>query len=193
MSETLFQPTDMVIEEIKLNSANRRKIYINEEVGRESMFKAIHLLDRIVRTDASSEDKKDIDIVLDCEGGTIYFGLALISKIMELRDKGYNVNITVNSIAMSMGAMFLIVGTNRRAFRYATIMLHSPLSGSWGKLQDIEDDADETRRLWKLLKSIIIENTNITDNQLEEIKKMKQDWYITPQEALKLGIIDEII
>jgi len=45
----ILMPQDKVIEEIKLNSFLRdRKVYINEEVDRDSMFKAVYFLDRIV-------------------------------------------------------------------------------------------------------------------------------------------------
>ncbi len=40
---------------------------------------------------------------------------------------------------------------------------------------------------------IILEKTNITQEKLDKIYKRKKDFYFTAQEALKLGVIDEII
>lgn len=185
---------DGVIEEIKLVSALRdRKIYFNEEVTRESVFKVLHLIDRIVNIDKKEGTKEDIEIILDCEGGTIYFGLMLVSRILELRKENYNINITVRSIAMSMGAIFLVCGSSRGAYKYATIMIHQPNSDAWGRLQDMEDDVEETNRLWGILKEIITTHTNITDKTLDRIKREKKDWFLSPEEALKLNIIDHII
>jgi ATP-dependent Clp protease protease subunit len=187
-------PQDKLIDEIIVNSALRdRKIYFNSMVTRESVFKVIHLLDRLVELDKKQGTKDDIEIVLDCEGGIIYFGLALISKIIQLRNDNYKIITTVYSIGMSMGFMFSIVGSHRRALKYSTLMIHQPSSANWGRLQDMQEDIEETNRLWKLMKEIIIEYTNITDEKLEEIKQRKQDWYMDSSIALSYGCIDEIL
>jgi len=190
----IIMPVDKVIEDIVLSSALRdRKIYFCTDVTRESVFKVIHLLDRLVYLDKKQGTKEDIELVLDCEGGIIYFGLALVSKILQLRANGYRIITTVNSIEMSMGFMFGIVGSYRRALKYSTLMIHQPSSATWGKLQDMEEDIDETNRLWKIMKEIIIEYTAITDEQLEDIKRRKHDWYLDSNSALSLRCIDEIL
>ena len=47
--------------------------------------------------------------------------------------------------------------------------------------------------LQKVLDSLILENTKITKDKLEEINSKKQDWWMDVTEAKKLGVIDEII
>lgn len=190
----IIQQQDMIIEEMKLKSAMRdRKIYFNEEVTRDSVFKIVHLLDKIVKLDKEENKKDDIEIILDCEGGDIYSGLSLASKIIHLKEVGYKVNITVNSIAMSMAFLFVAIGSKRSAYKYATLMIHQPNAGTWGRLQDIQEDVDEFCRTWDLYKKIIKENTKITDVELERLKKEKRDWYMDAETALKYGVIDEII
>lgn len=194
MSNVGYVYPDRFLEEMKINAALRdRRIFINEDVSGDSMFKACYLLDRLVEVDKTSGTKHDIEIVLDTYGGHIYHGLALISKIESLKEKGYKIITTVNSISMSMGFMILICGSERRALKYSRIMCHQPSSGTWGKLQDQEEDIEETRELWRKMKEIIIKNTNITDWQLEDIKKRKYDWFMWSEKALELGVIDTII
>jgi ATP-dependent Clp protease protease subunit len=72
-------------------------------------------------------------------------------------------------------------------------MCHQPSSASWGTLQDMEEGVEETLSLWNRLKDLIIKYTNITDEQLEDIKSRKFDWFMWSEEALKLGVIDQII
>jgi ATP-dependent Clp protease protease subunit len=72
-------------------------------------------------------------------------------------------------------------------------MIHEISSGAIGKLADLEESVDEAKRLNKVLFDIIEKETRITKAQLEEIYDKKQDWFITAEEALKLGIITEII
>jgi ATP-dependent Clp protease protease subunit len=189
-----FVPVDRFAEEMKINSALRdRRIFISEEVDRESMFKACYLLDRLEELDKRDEVKKDIEIIIDSYGGYIYHGLALISKILSLRDKGYKIITTVNSVAMSMGFMILLVGSERRGLKHSRVMCHQPNSGTWGTLQEMEESLEETTVLWNRMKELIIKHTDITDAQLEDIKLRKYDWFMWPEEALKLGVIDTII
>jgi ATP-dependent Clp protease protease subunit len=194
MAEMNFMPVDRFLDEMKMNSALRdRRIFISEEVDRESMFKACYLLDRLVQLDKHEGVKKDIEIVLDSYGGYIYHGLALIAKIESLREMGYNIITTVNSVAMSMGFMILLCGSERRGLKHSRIMCHQPSSASWGTLQDMEESVEETQVLWERMKELIIKYTNITNNQLEDIKSRKYDWFMWSEDALKLGVIDHII
>ncbi|MEM4995002.1 ATP-dependent Clp protease proteolytic subunit [Priestia sp. SB1] len=194
MAEMSYVYPDRFLEEMKINSALRdRRIFISEEVDRESMFKACYLLDRIVELDKKEGTKNSIELILDSYGGAIYHGLALISKIETLRENGYKIVTTVNSVAMSMGFMLLLVGSHRRALRHSRIMCHQPSSSTWGTLQDMEDSVEEARILWAKLKELITKYTDITDEQLEDIKTRRQDWFMWSEEAKKLNVIDEII
>jgi ATP-dependent Clp protease protease subunit len=194
MSEMSLMPVDRFLEEMKINSALRdRRIFISEEVDRESMFKACYLLDRLVELDKHDGIKKDIEIVLDSYGGYIYHGLALISKIESLRESGYKIITTVNSVAMSMGFMILLCGSERRGLIHSRIMCHQPSSASWGTLQDMEESVEETTELWDRMKDLIIKYTKITDSQLEDMKSRKYDWFMWSEEAIRLGVIDHII
>lgn len=195
MSEMNFMPVDRFLEDMKINSALRdRRIFINEDVSGDSMFKACYLLDRLVEIDKSSgEGKPDIEIVSDTFGGSCYAGLSLISKMESLKEQGYKIITTSNSVSMSMGFMILICGSERRALRHSRIMCHQPSSATWGSLQDQEESVEETLAIWNRMKELIIKYTNITDGQLEDIKSRKYDWFMWSEEAIKLGVIDNII
>jgi ATP-dependent Clp protease protease subunit len=194
MSEMSFMAVDRFLDEMKINAALRdRRIFISEEVDRESMFKACYLLGRLETLDKQDGIKKDIEIIIDSYGGYIYHGLALISKIISLREKGYKIITTVNSVAMSMGFMILICGSERRGLKHSRIMCHQPSSASWGTLQDMEESVEETIALWTRMKELIIKYTDITDAQLEDIKSRKFDWFMWSEEALKLKVIDKVI
>lgn len=185
---------DRVIEEMKLKSALRdRRIFLNEDVTADSIFKVCYLLDRLVAIDKLTDKKEDIELVIDSYGGYIYHGLALISKIESLKEQGYKIITTVNSVAMSMGFMILLCGTERRALRHSRIMCHQPSSACWSTLQDMEEGVAETKQLWDKMKELIIKYTKMTEKQLEDIKARKQDLYMWSEEALALSVIDYII
>ncbi|WP_025912054.1 ClpP family protease [Priestia flexa] len=194
MAEMSYVYPDRILEEMKVNAALRdRRIFINEEIDRESMFKACYLLDRLVELDKKSATKESIEFVIDSYGGHIYHGLSLISKMESLRKQGYEIITTVNSVAMSMAFMILLCGSKRCGLEHSRIMCHQPSSGTWGTLQEMEESLEETVELWNRMKELIIKYTKITDEQLEDIKTRKYDWFMWSNEALKLGVIDEII
>jgi ATP-dependent Clp protease, protease subunit len=194
MTEANYMYFDRTQEEMKLNSALRdRRIFINEEIDRDGMFKACYLLDRLEELDKRDNTKPDIEIVIDSYGGYIYHGLALISKIESMRDKGYKIITTVNSVAMSMGFMILLCGSERRGLKHSRIMCHQPSSSTWGTLQEMEESVEETLELWNRMKELIIKYTNITNEQLEDIKSRKYDWFMWSEQAVKFGVIDSII
>jgi ATP-dependent Clp protease protease subunit len=194
----ILMPQDKIIEEIKINSVLRdRKVFINEEVDRDSMFKAVYFLDRIVALDNKSNipisERDNIEIFIDSHGGSIEQGLMLISKVEELMDKGYKIITTTQAVGYSMGFMFAIIASERRMYRYGILLAHQPSCWLGGTLQDIEDEVVELKRLWDLMKKLILKYTKIPESKLDEVKKGKKDWILTAEQALELGCIDYIL
>jgi ATP-dependent protease ClpP protease subunit len=57
----------------------------------------------------------------------------------------------------------------------------------------MEEKIEESKRLQEQLESIVKEKTNISKKKLKEILDTKKDWYMTSEEALSLGVVDEIL
>jgi len=189
-----FFKQNALLNEMRVSSALKmRKIHLSDEIERDVIFEAEYLLGKIVKIDKITNTKQPITIEINSYGGCCYNGLSLISKICQLKDEGYHIITTVSGVAMSMGAMILLAGSERRAYRYSTILFHQPSSATWGTLRDMQDDVDETNRLWELMKTIIKENSNIKEEELNDMYEYKRDWIITPEEALELGVIDKIL
>jgi ATP-dependent Clp endopeptidase proteolytic subunit ClpP len=96
-------------------------------------------------------------------------------------------------MAASMGAFLLGAGTpgKRKSLPNARIMIHQPLGGAQGQAQDIEIQAKEILFTKALLNKYI---ADYTDQPVEKIEQdTDRDFFMTPQEALEYGIIDEVI
>ena len=123
-------------------------------------------------------------------GGTCYDGLALHDVIESSQTP---IEVICTGKIMSMGVIVALGSKVRKAYRNTTFMIHQVQGVSIGSLREMEDTVAETTRINDMLFRIIKEKTKITDAQLHDVVQNRKDWFITAEEALKLGIITEII
>lgn len=132
------------------------------------------------------------NIYLNTYGGCVYPGLGICDMIEELT-RSYDVNIICSGYIMSMGIPIMLSGTKRIAHKNTTFMVHEISSFGWGKLTQIKEDVKETERLNDILKSMIIEKSKITKKEINDWYEKKKDMFMSADEAIKYGLIDEII
>ena len=135
-----------------------------------------------------------INIYLSTIGGYIYDMLAIYDEIKSLT-KEYVVNIYCVGKIMSAGTIIMLATDLEHRFAYpnTTFMYHTLTGGAYGKIKDLEENAEECKRLHKIMWNIYKENTSISDEKLDEIYKCKKDWYITAEQAKKYKIISKVI
>ena len=135
-----------------------------------------------------------INIYLCTYGGCIHDMLAIYDEIKKLT-KEYTVNIYCVGKIMSAGTIIMLAVDLDHRFAYpnTTFMYHTLAGWNYGKIKDMEENVEESKRLHKLMWQIYKENTEIPEDKLNEIYKCKKDWYITAKEALKYKIISKII
>lgn len=139
---------------------------------------------------ASVDSKKSIKLYLNTPGGSVYDGLAIIDTMNYIEPDVETIGIGLQA---SMGAMLLSSGAKgkRYALPNARIMIHQPSSGTEGKITDQEIMLREGIFLKKRLAEIFAENTGKDLKTVE--KDMDRDNWMSAEEALEYGIIDEII
>ena len=138
--------------------------------------------------------RPSINIYLSTFGGYIYDMLAIYDEIKKLT-KEYVVNIYCVGKIMSAGTIIMLAADyeNRFAYPNTTFMYHTLTGGAYGKIKDLEENAEECKRLHKIMWNIYKENTDIPAEKLDEIYKCKKDWYITAEQAKKYKIISKIV
>ncbi len=138
----------------------------------------------------SEDPEKDIMLYINSPGGSVTAGLAIYDTMQHVRA---NVCTICMGQAASMGAFLLSSGTKgkRLALPHARVLIHQPLGGAQGQATDIEIQAKEILRMKRLLNEILAKNTGQTVETIE--KDTDRDNIMTPEEAKKYGLIDEVV
>lgn len=177
-----------------------RDIFLSEEVTEKSM---VEITKRIIEINAEDAyffklyninnleyKSPPIKIYIDSPGGAVYNCFGLLS----IMDKSKtSIHTIVTGHAMSCGFMILIHGHKRFAYELATPLYHQVSGGAYGETKSMEERMTEVKRLQKKVEELTFKKTKITKERLQKVYESKIDWYMTAQEALKLGVVDEII
>ena len=134
--------------------------------------------------------KKDIYMYINSPGGVVSSGLAIYDTMNYI---SCDVSTICIGQACSMGSFLLAGGTKGKRFALpnSRIMIHQPSGGARGMASDIEIQAREILDLRKRLNQIYANNTGQKLSVIE--KAMDRDNFMSPEEALKFGLIDKII
>jgi ATP-dependent Clp protease protease subunit len=139
----------------------------------------------------SKESDIPISLYINSGGGSVHDGNAIIDV---MRNMSKPVNTVCVGIAMSMGNQILAAGTGeRRALPNSRIMIHSVASGTQGKIQDMAIDYHETQYLHDKLMEDMAKYTKGKTTYEEICKLTERDNYLSPEEAVEIGLIDKVI
>jgi len=138
----------------------------------------------------SVDSRKDIQIYLNTPGGSVYAGLGIYDTMQYIAP---DVATICTGIAASMGAVLLCAGQEgkRTALQHSRVLIHQPMGGADGQASDIEITAREILKLKKELYEVIAKHSK---QDYEKIwKDSDRDYWMTAQEALEYGMIDEVL
>ncbi|TSA24401.1 MAG: ATP-dependent Clp endopeptidase proteolytic subunit ClpP [Bacteroidetes bacterium] len=138
----------------------------------------------------SVDARKDIQIYLNTPGGSVYAGLGIYDTMQYIAP---DIATICTGMAASMGAILLCSGVKgkRTALRHSRILIHQPMGSAQGQASDIEITAREIQKLKKELYEIIATHSGQTYPKI--LKDADRDYWMTSQEALDYGMIDEIL
>jgi ATP-dependent Clp protease, protease subunit len=174
-----------------------RTIILSGEVDDNTVYDLIEMICDINEYDDENEDnvrdyeRKPIKMIVNSFGGSVYDGFALIG-VME--NSKTPIHTYCYGSAMSMALLIMVSGHKRFGHRLSTFMYHECLDNlPYDKLTTLKENLEETKRIMKVYDDQLLSKTKLKRKQVEDIKKIKLDWYMSPEEALSYKIIDQII
>ncbi len=138
----------------------------------------------------AEDSKKDINLYINSPGGSVTAGLAIYDTMNYIKA---DVSTICVGMAASMGALLLSSGAKGKRFALpnAEVMIHQPLGGIRGQASDMIIHTEWMKKTKDKLNTILSQNTGKKLSVIE--KDTDRDNFMTAEEAVKYGLIDEVI
>ncbi len=139
---------------------------------------------------ASTDPGADISLYINTPGGQVTSGLAIYDT-MQLVEP--DVATICTGMAASMGSVLLCAGAKgkRSCLPHSRVLIHQPLGGAQGQASDIMIAAKEIEKTRKELYDIISQHSGQPYDKV--FADADRDFWMTAQEALEYGMVDEIL
>lgn len=167
---------------------NTRIVYLHSEVSEHSIANVIAQLLHLANL-----NRNPIYLIVSTYGGSIdeMFSLYDIIKFLPCP-----VHTVALGKVMSAGVLLLASGVKGKRLMGASarIMMHPISGGVFGNVFELENQTQEAKRLQALMCDRLVKETKMTKKQVEDIvMKPMLDYHLTPDLAIKMGIVDRII
>ena len=165
---------------------NDRIVFLGEEVNDTT---ASLVVAQLLYLEAQDPDK-DIQMYINSPGGSVTAGMAIYDTMQYIK---CDVSTICVGMAASMGAFLLASGTKGKRFALpnSEILIHQPLTGTQGKVTDMEIDVEHFLKIKQRLNKILSENTG---KPVEQVKAdSERDHWMIAEEAREYGLVDKVI
>lgn len=138
----------------------------------------------------ADDPKKEINMYINSPGGSTTAGFAIFDTMQFVQPPVHTICV---GFAASFGALLLLAGEKGKRFALpnSEIMIHQPHGGAQGQASDIAINA---KRILQIRDKGVQITAERTGQPVEKVAKdMDRDYYMSAQEALEYGIIDQII
>ena len=176
---------------------------VDQERAAETTFSLLALRDMGRMEELSDPEDQESEIVVTYEpmefivstfGGSaadmfsIYDTMRMVRKDCDIQTLGLGK-------VMSAGVLLLAAGTkgHRRIGQNCRVMLHGVQSGQHGNISDLENEMAEAKWTQDRLIECMIKETKMTRARLKKLLAKRMNVYFTAEEAVELGIADEIV
>lgn len=139
---------------------------------------------------ANQSQDKEIKLYINSPGGSVTAGLAIYDTMQYIKP---DVSTICIGMAASMGAVLLAAGAKGKRFILpnAEVMIHQVMGGAEGQATDVKIRAEHILKIKDRLNKLLAGHTGQPMDKIE--KDTDRDYFMSPEEALKYGLVDKII
>lgn len=133
----------------------------------------------------------DIEVIFNSPGGAVIEGMALYDYFQTLRRAGHKLTTVTYGMAASMAGILLQAGDVRVIGAESYVLIHEISTMAIGKIGDLEDVVEFCKMIQKRVIDIFAARSNKPVSYFEKHWRRK-DWWLTSEDCMKIGIVDEV-
>lgn len=134
--------------------------------------------------------KKPITLLIDSPGGYVPPGFSMFDHLQRLKKKGHHITTIGQGMCASMGGILLQAGDERVMTERAWMLIHEVAGLAEGPYSVMKNALQFNARLQAQALDVLAARATVTRKTIQT--KWKEDWWLSPKEALKYGFIDRI-
>ena len=134
------------------------------------------------------KDRQPIKLYIHSPGGYLTSAFSIIDTIKLSTTPIYTIAI---GDVYSGGFFIFLAGDLKFTYPHASFLYHEGATTTGGDANKFRNFAKFYEVQLEQLKQIVLKNSNITEEEYE--KHIKDDWWLTAEEAVSFGIADEIL
>lgn len=169
------------------------KIYFYSHISKDTMLGLSKQIDelskqiKIVQVIYDLVQPPRIELHISSEGGDVFAAMAVIDKIM---DSKIPIDTYCEGAVASAGTLLSIAGHKRYISKNSCMLIHHVSSGLWGNYEDFKDEMKNLDLITDMIKNVYLKKTKFKAKQLDKL--LAHDLYLSAEECLKYGLVDEI-
>tara|TARA_Y100000593_G_C4273560_1_gene318716 strand:+ start:743 stop:1375 length:633 start_codon:yes stop_codon:yes gene_type:complete len=173
-----------------------RVVGLFADVNEEKIAEVIHnvLFFNEMNVQSEPDDQRPITFYLSTYGGNADDMFAMYDVMRNIR-KTTEIHTVGLGKVMSAGVLLLAAGTkgHRRIGKNCRVMIHSVMGGNHGPLHNMINEMEAIEQLQDMYCDALIAESKLTKTKLKKMIERKVNVYLSAEEAVELGIADEII
>ena len=187
-------------EEILHEEVSIRKVMLYGDITEETSLELIGSLfsikefDRVMDPESGEYLYEPFEMYISTYGGSASDMFGIYDVIRQIRK-----DCTISTVGIgkvySAGTLLLAAGTKgeRKIGKNCKVMIHDIVSGHSGSLYDLKNELKEINMIQRQYISAMAEETNMSEKQIKNLIKKKINVYLTAEQAVEMGIADEVI
>ena len=200
IEQELEEHDDVTYIEMPQEEISIRKVMLYGDITEESSLELIGSLFSIKEFDRTPDVENNgyiyepFELYISTYGGSASDMFAIYDIMRQIREECDISTIGVGKV-YSAGTLLLAAGTKgkRKIGKNCRVMIHDIVSGTSGSLHDLKNELKEINMIQKQYISMMARETNMSEREIRNLIKKKINVYLTAEQAVEMGIADEVI